>query len=101
MKNAAFVTKSVGELITLYFNFLSRLKIGEEIESFTVTAAVYSGEDAEIAVLFASPSLVGAAEITQQVHQGVVGVTYLITCTVETSAAQVLQNCAYLVITAV
>ena len=101
MKNNTFATKQAGELVTLTFNFLNRLKIGEEIESFSVTAAVHSGEDPDPTVLFASPLLVGASEITQQVHQGTVGVTYLLTCTVITSAAQVLQNCAYLVITAV
>jgi len=85
--------------VSVTFSFSFDLAVGETLSSASVAATVYSGTDpAASAIVFGSPAISGG-QVTQIIINGVEGVTYLLTCTVTTSAGEVLSREGYLVIT--
>lgn len=71
----------------LPFDFLSQLSIGETISGATVTATLFSGTDASPSAIISGAASVSGPIVTQKVIDGVVGVVYLLTCTITTSLA--------------
>ena len=93
-----FATKRVSETKNLTFNFLSNLGVSETISSATVTAAVYSGTDATPSALIDGVASISGSIVTQSITAGTSGVTYILTCTADTSLGQTLLITAYLTI---
>jgi hypothetical protein len=86
------------EELTLEFDMLSRLAIGESVVGAIVTSSVYSGVDANPATMIdGSPSIANNV-VSQQVRGGLPGVIYTISCSVRTSNNNVLVNEAKLAI---
>ena len=95
--HVVFDAKQNGSTEPRVFDYTSQLAVGETISSAVVTAAVYSGTDASIAILSGSPSVSGP-RVTQKFTAGVVGVIYKLTCAATTSASNVLVLTAFLAI---
>ena len=94
-----FQGKPSSETRTETFDFASRLAAGETLSTAATSCAVYSGTDASpSAVISGSASIAGTA-VAQKITGGTLGVTYLLTCSVTTSAGQTLKLSAYLTIT--
>lgn len=98
MSHISIPAKYSGETVNVQFDFTSRLAIGETISSQVVSAAVYSGTDANPAGLIFGVASVSGAIVTQAIQAGVVGVMYTLLCTITTSAVQTLQISASLTI---
>jgi hypothetical protein len=87
-------TKYASEVSNLVFDFASRMLIGNTILSATTVATVYSGTDPSPPSISTSFS---GTKVTGLITGGVVGVTYLIKCTI-TTGAQTLSLEGYLVV---
>jgi hypothetical protein len=90
--------KTVDEDIIIVFNFLAELALGETITSASVAATVYTGTDASPAAVISGAAEVAGAEVSQLTTGGLLGVVYLLQCTVNTSDSQVLIQSAFLAI---
>ncbi len=90
--------KLAGETSNIFFNFGTRLAVGETISSASVTCAVYSGTDASPSSVISGSATISGAQVTQKVTGGTLGVTYKLVCTANTSASQVLLLTSFLVI---
>lgn len=93
-----FPGKYSGATITTTFDFTSQLASGETISTQAVTAVVYSGTDASPSSLISGSATASGAIVSQKVTAGTVGVTYLLTCTITTSASQTLILTGLLVV---
>jgi hypothetical protein len=91
-----FPAKAPSEILTLTFPFLSRLAVGETISSATVSATVYSGTDASPSAILSGGTTISGSEVKQKVTGGVLGVTYLLTCSAVTSTGQNLALSGFL-----
>jgi hypothetical protein len=76
---STFITASklVSETITLEVNFLSRMRLGEFLQTFTVTRSVFTGADSATLPVIVSSSL-QPEFINVQLEGGVAGVVYKI-----------------------
>jgi hypothetical protein len=82
--------KYLGETCKAIFDFISRLAVGETISTATVTAVVYSGVDSTPSALISGSAAISGTQVTQLTVGGVLGVVYLLTCSVTTSGSQTL-----------
>jgi hypothetical protein len=92
MSRADLPARRAGETVLLPFNFSSELASGETISAQTVTAAVYSGTDANPAALISGAATVSGAIVTQKVLPLTAGVIYELLCQATTSLGQVLRQ---------
>lgn len=90
MSRVVFGGKSLGETKNCVFDFLSLIALGETLSTASVAAVVYSGTDASPSSLISGSATISGSQVTQKITGGVLGVTYLLTCTVTTSAGQTL-----------
>jgi hypothetical protein len=88
--------KYQGETRAEVFDFASRLSLGETISSASTVATTYSGTDASPSGIISGSASISGSKVTQVVTAGTLGVTYLLVCTANTSAGQVLQIAAFL-----
>lgn len=88
--------KAHAETRNQVFDFASRLAIGETISTASVAATVHSGTDASPSSLISGSASISGTKVTQKIAAGTEGVTYLLTCTVTTSAGQTLLLSGYL-----
>lgn len=98
MNRVTFQGKFISETKTLIFDFLSLLALGESISTTSVSAAVYSGTDSSPSSLISGAAAVSGSKVTQKITGGVVGVVYLVTCSVTTSTGQTLKQSGYQVV---
>lgn len=98
MSRVTLEGKTVGESALTPFDFLSRLASGETISTASVTATVYSGTDASPSSIINGSATISGSKAIQMVVGGVLGVTYLLKCTVTTSLGQTRQLMGFLVI---
>ena len=84
-------TKHSGETKTYSFSFISLLAAAETISTASVAATVYSGTDASPSAIVSGSSTISGQTVTQSITAGVVGVTYLLACTITTNLGQTLQ----------
>lgn len=98
MSRAILQSKVFGETRTYQFDFTSLLASGETISTATTTAAVYSGTDATPANVISGAASFSGAVVSQNITDGVQGVTYSLTCTITTSASQTLKLNAFMTI---
>jgi flagellar biosynthesis protein FliR len=91
-------SKLAGETVVETFDFISRLGVSETISAQTVTASVYSGVDANPSALVSGSASASGTVVSQAITGGVTGVTYVLLCTITTSAGQTLQLSALLTI---
>lgn len=85
----ALPRKIDSEDLFIQFDFLSQLASGETISGATVTATLFSGTDGTPSAIISGAASVSGSIVTQKVIDGVVGVIYLLTCTVTTSLSAV------------
>jgi hypothetical protein len=93
-----FGGKYAGETSAEVFDFASLLAVGETLSTATVTAAVYSGTDASPSGLIFGAATISGSQVRQTLIGGVLGVTYVLTAQVTTSAGQTLQLSGYLAV---
>lgn len=91
--------KPLGETRNEVFDFISRLAVSETLSTASVAATVYSGTDASPSSVVSGSASISGTKVTQKLTGGVLGVTYLIVCTVTTSAGQTLLLQGFLTIT--
>ena len=89
--------KLAGETVIVPISFLSRLPVGESLNTASTAATTYSGTDPSPSSVVVSSTISGA-NVDVKLTGGVLGVTYLLVCSATTSAGQTLQLSAYLVI---
>ena len=82
--------KRAAETVNEVFDFTSRLAAGETLSTATVTATVYSGTDTGPSAVISGAASISGAKVTQKVTAGTLGVMYLLSCSVTTSAGQTL-----------
>lgn len=93
-----FEAKLLSETVSEVFDFTSRLAAGETISTAVTTATVYSGTDASPSSIISGSATISGQKVTQLVTAGTLGVTYLLLCSITTSAGQALQLSGYLVV---
>lgn len=98
--NVTFPSKLAAETAALAFDFASLLASGETISTQSVAAATYSGTDASPSSIISGSATASGSVVSQKVTAGTVGVIYLLTCTITTSASQVLNMVGYLAVPA-
>lgn len=79
--------KDVAELDVITFDFTAVLNTGETITSSSVAVEVYAGTDASPSGLLLNTAQTQGAKVLQAIQAGVVGVEYLLRCSVTTNAA--------------
>lgn len=72
------------------FDFASLIASGETLSTAVTTATVHSGTDSSPSAVISGSASISGTKVTQKLIAGTLGVTYLITCTVTTSAGQTL-----------
>ncbi len=90
--------KFAGETITETFDFSSYLAEDATIDSASVTASVYQGEDATPSAVIDGTATISGQSVLQSITGGVLGVIYTLLCTANCSDDQILQLSAYLTI---
>lgn len=98
MSRLIFEGKKNGETRKEVFDFTSSLAPGETISNASTAAVTYSGTDTAPSGIISGTASISGAKVTQALTAGVIGVTYLLTCTANTSTLQVLQLQAFLTV---
>lgn len=88
----------MGETRSYAFDFTSALGTTETISTKILTAAVYSGTDANPSAIISGSASSSGSIVTQKVTAGTSGVIYALTCTVTTSLGQTLVLMAFLAV---
>lgn len=99
MSRLSFDQKGPLETVSLAFDFTSSLAAAETISTKAVVVTTYSGTDAAPSSLLNGSASSSGQVVTQSITAGVAGVTYLLTCTITTSAGQTVQLSGYLTVT--
>lgn len=86
------------EQLTLEFDMLSRLKIGETVATAACSATVWSGTDATPSTIISGLPTISNNIVSQKVVAGLPGVIYQISCAVRTSSNNIMINEAKLAI---
>lgn len=98
MSRVIFEAKLDGETVTEIFDFTSRLAAGETISTAIVSAITFSGTDATPSAIVTGSATISGQKVTQRITAGTEGVTYLLVCTITTSASQTLELSGYLAV---
>lgn len=72
------------------FDFSGRMGVSETISSASIAVTVYSGVDSNPSAIKSGSPTISGKKVYQNFTGGVVGVIYLVSCTANTSAGQVL-----------
>lgn len=92
-----FDAKVFGTDTRLVFDFTSGLASDETISSASTAATTYSGTDATPSAIISGAASISGSQVTQTITDGVIGVTYLLKCSVTTSLGYQLERSGYLV----
>lgn len=84
--------KLVAEELTIEFDMLSRLKIGETISTASVACELYSGTDPTPTMMISGLASISGSIVRQKVVGGLPGNIYLLTCSVRTSTNDLVLN---------
>ena len=98
MSRIILESKHSGETRTEIFDFASKLALAETISTATTTATVYSGTDATPSSVISGSASISGTQVSQKLTDGTVGVIYIITCAITTSAGQSLRLNAFLAV---
>ncbi len=98
MSRVTLQPKLAGETVATVFDFTSRLAATETISTQVVTATTYSGTDASPSSIVSGSASASGQKVTQKITGGTLGVTYVLLCTITTSASQTLELSAFLTI---
>lgn len=90
--------KLAGETELVVFDFTSKMVVGTTISTKTTTCSVYSGTDSSPSSVINGAATSSGQKVTQSVTGGVLGVVYLLVCTITTSDSQTLILSAFLCI---
>ncbi len=91
MSRVVLTPKLQGETKTYTFDFSSSLGTTETISTQVCTASVYSGTDATPSTIISGSATASGNVVSQNLTDGVVGVVYVILCTITTSLGQTLK----------
>lgn len=80
------------EEVTIEFDMLSRLKVGETVATAATSAVVWSGTDPTPNSIISGLPTISNSIVLQKVVAGLPGVIYLISCSVRTSNNNILIN---------
>jgi hypothetical protein len=80
------------------FDFTGQLFPGETVDWSLVTAALYSGTDANPSLIISGAPTVAGAKVTQRLVGGFVGVTYELACQVVTNTLRPLAKLGYVAV---
>lgn len=92
--------KQPAETQLVQFDYTSFLNLAETISTQVVTCAVWSGVDASPSSMISGAATNASGVVSQLITGGIVGVFYILTCTVTTSLGQILTATAFLVVRA-
>lgn len=84
--------KIAEEELTIEFDMLSRLKVGETVATAAVSCEVFSGTDPNPAALISGLAVVSGSIVQQRVIGGLPGVIYILTCAARTSVNDLVLN---------
>ncbi len=98
MSRIVLEAKPSGETRNEIFDFTSRLALAETLSTAAVTATVYAGTDASPSAIVSGSASIAGTQVTQKLTAGTEGVTYLLACSVTTSAGQTLKLYAFLTV---
>lgn len=90
--------KQAGSMELRVFPFTSKLAVGETISSAVVTAAVYSGVDANPSAIVSGTATISGGLVSQKLIGGTAGVIYKLSCAATTSVPNVLIMTAFLAV---
>ena len=96
MNRVTLENKTSGETRIETFDFTSALSASETISTASVAATVYSGTDTSPSSVVSGTATISGQTVTQKVTGGVLGVVYLLTCTITTSLGQTVRLGAFL-----
>jgi hypothetical protein len=86
------------EQLTVEFDMLSRLKVGETVATAAVSATVWSGTDAFPSTIISGLPTITGSLVGQKIVGGLPGVIYLVSCAVRSSSNNILINEAKLAV---
>ena len=98
MSRTTLRSKSTSETRIETFDFTSLLTAAETISTAGVTAIVYSGLDTAASSLISGTATISGKTVTQKVAGGVLGVTYVLKCSITTSLGQTLALSGFLAV---
>lgn len=87
--------KLVGETVQRSFDFISDLAVGETLSTPTVTATVWTGNDATPQSIVSGAAAVSGTAVTQNFTGGVAGTLYSLSVKANTSAGRILEKQAF------
>lgn len=94
-------SKKATELGPVTFDFTSVLAVGELINGQSVTAAVYTGVDANPSGILSGAATLNGKLVSQKITTAVTGVVYSLNCVVTTTSGNTYQQSSYFAITPV
>ena len=98
MSTIILPTKAITSDIFIDFNFISMLAPGETIGAASVVSTVHSGVDPSPQAIVSGAATVVGPVVSQKIIDGLVGVIYLLTCTVTTSLSNTIVLQGYLAV---
>lgn len=90
--------KRTGDIGPVTFNFISVLAPGEAITGQSVTAAVYSGDDANPSGIISGAATHSDGVVSQELTGGVAGVIYQLVCQASTDLGNTYHIQSYLAV---
>lgn len=76
MSNVVSESKLIGETLNVSIDFLSRLQVGESVQTAAVSIQVFSGIDANPSAMLSGSPIISGSLVTQKVIGGLPGVVY-------------------------
>jgi len=96
MNRIIIPAKRQGETLNQQFDFLSQLAVGETISTKVTTCTVFTGVDASPSSVINGAASNSGSIVTQSITGGIVGVVYILVCTITTSLSQTIKLAGYL-----
>lgn len=81
-----FSEKKVGETVTLGFDLVRLLNVGETVQAASFSVTVLRGVDADAAAMVSGAAIVSGSKVRQKIAGGVAGNYYEVAASATTSA---------------
>ena len=92
MSTVVMESKLVDESLSVVVSFLSRLAVGETVQTTAVVASLASGTDATPSAILSGVGTITGADVSQRVIGGLAGNIYMLTFSIRTSANNIYIN---------
>ena len=80
------------EEITLDFDMLSRLAVGESVATAVVTAAIFAGDDDDVNLTVVGDPTISNNVVSQKISGGIGGNIYVVACSIRSSNNNIYIN---------